>query len=84
MPTCQEVIDRLWDYLDSELPPEDMQAVADHLAECGRCYPQYRFEFAFLEALARQREVARKPSDAWRGRLKAALAEAARTGGPGT
>ncbi len=33
-----------------------MQELAAHLAECARCYPQYRFEFAFLEAVARQRE----------------------------
>ncbi len=53
---CRELIEQLWDYLDAELPPERMQELAAHLAECARCYPQYRFEFAFLEAVARQRE----------------------------
>ena len=56
MVSCREVIEQLWDYLDGELPPERMDEIAGHLAECARCYPQYRFEFAFLEALARQRD----------------------------
>ena len=55
MISCQGVMEQLWDYLDAELPPERMQALADHLATCQRCYPRYRFQFAFLEALARQR-----------------------------
>lgn len=55
MISCREVMEQLWDYLDGELPPQRVEAFAAHLAECARCYPQYRFEFAFLEALARQR-----------------------------
>ena len=56
MLSCRDVIERLWDYLDGELAPEPMEELAAHLAECARCYPQFRFEFAFLEALARQRD----------------------------
>ncbi len=55
MVSCREVIEQLWDYLDAELPPERMQELAAHLAECTRCFPKYQLEFAFLEALARQR-----------------------------
>ncbi len=56
MVSCRELMEQLWDYLDAELPPERMQELAVHLAECARCYPQYQFEFAFLGALARQRD----------------------------
>ncbi len=56
MVSCRDVIQQLWDYLDGELQPERVEMFAAHLAECVRCYPQYRFEFAFLEALARQRD----------------------------
>lgn len=56
MVSCRDVIGQLWDYLDGELPPERVEEFAAHLAECARCYPQFRFEFAFLEALARQRD----------------------------
>jgi anti-sigma factor (TIGR02949 family) len=64
---------RLWDYLDGELPPETMQEFAEHIAACKRCYPQYQFEFAYLEALARQRERLPGPSDALVRRLRTVL-----------
>ncbi len=63
MISCRGVMEQLWDYLDGELPPERMQELADHLAVCQRCYPQYRFQLAFLEGLARQRAAAPGPSD---------------------
>jgi anti-sigma factor (TIGR02949 family) len=56
MASCRELIEQLWDYLDAELSPDRMQELAAHVAECARCYPQHQFEFAFLEAVARQRE----------------------------
>ncbi len=62
MLSCREVIEQLWDYMDGELPPERMEHIAEHLAECGRCYPQYKFEFAFLEAVAREPQTAPRPS----------------------
>ncbi len=55
MISCEEVIRELWDYLDGELPVERAALIADHLARCARCHPQYRFEYAFLAAVARQR-----------------------------
>jgi anti-sigma factor (TIGR02949 family) len=64
MISCQEVITELWDYLDGELPIERAALIADHLAECARCYPQYRFEYAFLRAVARQRAQGPGPSAA--------------------
>jgi anti-sigma factor (TIGR02949 family) len=64
MISCHEVITELWDYLDGELPAERAAAIADHLAECARCYPQYRFEYAFLSAVARQRAQGTGPSAA--------------------
>lgn len=64
MVSCHDVITELWDYLDGELPAERAAAIADHLAECARCYPQYRFEYAFLSAVARQRAQTPAPSKA--------------------
>lgn len=71
MVACREVILQLWEYLDGELPPERTQAIADHLAECARCYPQYRFEFAFLELIARHRDRFPAPPKALLERLQA-------------
>ena len=70
MMTCRHVMDHLWEYLDGELPPDQAQAIAAHLAECGRCYPQYRFQFAFLELLVRNRERVPPPSQAVVDRLR--------------
>jgi len=70
MVSCQEVITELWDYLDGELPAERAAAIADHLAQCARCYPQYRFEYAFLAAVARQRAQAPDPSVALSEKLR--------------
>jgi anti-sigma factor RsiW len=34
---CKEYADRIVDYVDGELPPDEAQAVARHLVECDRC-----------------------------------------------
>jgi anti-sigma factor (TIGR02949 family) len=73
MVSCRDVITQLWDYLDGELPPERVEQFAAHLAECARCYPQYRFEFAFLEALARQRDQCSGPSQPLVERLRSLI-----------
>lgn len=70
MTTCQHVMEHLWDYLDGELTAAESRAIAEHLAECGRCYPQYRFQFAFLEMLVRRRERVPPPSRASVDRLR--------------
>ena len=68
--SCRQVMEQLWDYLDGELPPDQVEEFAAHLAECARCYPQYRFEFAFLEAVARQRDRSPGPPRALLQRLR--------------
>jgi anti-sigma factor (TIGR02949 family) len=70
MISCREVIQQLWDYLDGELPFGRMEEIAAHLAACARCYPQYRFEFAFLALLARQRAYGRGLSPALVERIR--------------
>lgn len=60
---CDAVMRQLWDYLDGELSEERMQAIREHLTLCARFHPQYEFERAFLETLARAR---RKHSDVGR------------------
>ena len=69
---CDAVMRQLWDYLDGELTEERMEAIRAHLAVCARCYPQFDFERAFLETLARAR---REHSDyaRLRARIIAAL-----------
>jgi anti-sigma factor RsiW len=35
--SCEEFADRIVDYVDGELPEDEAQTVARHLAECDRC-----------------------------------------------
>ena len=50
---CEEVLVRLWEYLDQELGPEEAEKVQAHLKHCHECYPAYCCDRAFLELLAR-------------------------------
>lgn len=69
---CDAVMRQLWDYLDDELTPDRMEQIGAHLAVCKRCYPQYRFERSFLDALAAAK--AEHPAlDQLRRRVMAAL-----------
>ena len=52
---CEEVLARLWEYLDQELEPTEANDVRLHLTGCPQCRPVYRCDLAFLELLARQR-----------------------------
>lgn len=73
MITCHEMVAELWDYLDGELPAARAAVIADHLVECARCYPRYRFELAFLAAVARQRSRGPGPSRALVEKVAAAV-----------
>jgi Putative zinc-finger len=52
---CDEVLLRLWEYLDQELGPPEAAAVQNHLSRCSGCYSACRCNGAFLDLLARQR-----------------------------
>lgn len=69
---CQDVMKQLWEYLDGELPAEEVPALREHLAVCARCYPQYRFQLGFL-ALVSRAAAATAPRSEFVQRLRAAL-----------
>lgn len=73
MINCQHVMTRLWQYLDGELPPEEGDALREHLAHCARCYPQYRYQLGFLALISRAAATA-GPSEEFVTRLRQALA----------
>lgn len=70
---CHGVMKRLWEYLDGELPASDVEGIREHLAMCARCYPQYRFQLAFLAAVAHA-GTGPGPRPAFAERVRAALA----------
>lgn len=51
---CALVLAHLWEYLDGEMEPDDVEVFRAHLELCRRCYPAYRFDRAYLELVARQ------------------------------
>jgi mycothiol system anti-sigma-R factor len=58
---CEEVLIRLWEYLDHELGPEEARSVRQHLFGCLSCRPAYHCDRAFLDLLARLRTQSRAP-----------------------
>lgn len=48
---CDQVITKLWEYLDRELAEDTAGRVEAHLAICARCFPQYDFQRAYREYL---------------------------------
>ncbi len=50
---CREVLDRVYEYLDSEVTPEDVEKIRQHLEECGPCLAEYDLEH-HLKVLVRR------------------------------
>lgn len=49
---CSEALDKLYDFLDGELPDASGKEIAAHLEQCRACWPQFNFERLFLDRLA--------------------------------
>ncbi len=48
---CEEVVQRLWPYLDGALPEGERTRVLAHLVGCTGCTSHYDFAQAFLDAV---------------------------------
>lgn len=77
MMDCEPVLQQLWDYLDGELTTERRAEIVAHLQVCGRCFPTFQFEKAFLQAV--QRAGAESPPS--RGGLREQVLAALRAQG---
>jgi len=51
MVSCQDALERLYEYLDGELEDLESDRVAEHFRECQQCYPRLTFERTFLEVV---------------------------------
>jgi len=47
--SCQQAVDRVYEYLDGELDAETTERVRAHLEVCKKCYPYFNFERIFLD-----------------------------------
>jgi anti-sigma factor (TIGR02949 family) len=58
---CEDCLSHLYEYVDGELTPAMAQAISDHIADCGECLTQFKFEQAFLAFLEARPELAKAP-----------------------
>lgn len=49
MISCQEAMDRVYEFLDGELSPDWTEKVRRHIEICKKCYPYFNFERIFLD-----------------------------------
>jgi mycothiol system anti-sigma-R factor len=59
---CARVLERVYEYLDGELGPVDLDRIREHLDECGPCLRQYDLDVA-LKALVRRSCRESAPAD---------------------
>lgn len=78
--TCEEAFLRLDDYLDRELPPEEMECVRRHMETCAICASELDFEHTVIEDVRGKLRRIRAPHDLM-GRISALIATA-RGAGP--
>ena len=72
--SCEEALDRLYEFIDNELPPEELRRVAEHLQECSGCDAERRVNERIKEIVsACPKEAA--PDDL-REKVLAVIAEA--------
>jgi anti-sigma factor (TIGR02949 family) len=72
-PACGEVLARLYEYLDDELPSNVDEQVRAHVAECPTCRAHSDYERVFLRFLARHAQLVRVPATLRQRILRALL-----------
>jgi mycothiol system anti-sigma-R factor len=70
---CEEVLEKLYEFLDGELTPEVNEQIRAHLAECRGCYPHFEHERVFLRFLEKRAVIERAPPTLRRRILKALM-----------
>jgi anti-sigma factor (TIGR02949 family) len=82
---CQEALQRLDDYIDRELSPDEQAKVSQHLRICHECARKFRFEEDLNTKLRDKVGKVLLPSDVEALQAKiAALLQQERTNKPGT
>jgi len=59
---CAQALARVYEYLDGELSPADLDKIREHIDECGPCLQQYDLDVA-LKALVRRSCQESAPAD---------------------
>ncbi len=80
---CDEVIERMYEFLDGELTPDVDEKIREHLAVCQRCFPEFEHERVFLRFLERRAQIEKAPPSLRRRIFRALLTEGGGTGTAG-
>jgi len=59
---CAQALARVYEYLDGELSPADLERIREHIDDCGPCLQQYDLDIA-LKALVRRSCQESAPAD---------------------
>jgi len=74
MISCDEALERLYDFLDAELDETWQVRVNEHFEACKACFPVMTFEKSFLDAVQGSKSDATTPAEV-RSRILEALAK---------
>jgi mycothiol system anti-sigma-R factor len=77
MPSCEEALAAIYEFLDGELDDMSRERVQAHFDVCGKCYPKLRFEESFRSAVQKASAGQAPPPDL-RAKLLDLLARAQR------
>jgi mycothiol system anti-sigma-R factor len=58
---CDQVLERIYEFLDGELTDDVEARIREHLAVCGKCYPHFRHEEVFLRFIERRSTLLKAP-----------------------
>lgn len=70
---CREALERLDDFVDRELSPDETRRVATHLRICHECAQKFRFQEELVAGLKQKIEHVEAPQDAQLGALKSRI-----------
>jgi mycothiol system anti-sigma-R factor len=79
--SCEQALERIYEFLDGELTPDADAAIRAHLAACARCVPRFEHERVFLRFLERHAQLEKAPPTL-RRRIFLALMAEGRSGAP--
>jgi mycothiol system anti-sigma-R factor len=51
--SCREALERVFEYLDNELPAADAAEIKRHFEKCRSCFPALQFCQSFRDAMHR-------------------------------
>jgi anti-sigma factor (TIGR02949 family) len=71
---CSEVLQRVFEYLDGEMGPEDTHRIKVHLDECTPCLSEYDLDVA-IKALVRRSMATEHAPERLRSRILVRITE---------